>query len=110
MPQPTSHSIASEISHFLKEQGLYEQLPAVVKELEAEVYRNHDITILTPAELSKEEKTKLEKTLTEKWGEHRFVYILDQALLSGILIRFRDQLIDMSGRFKLDELGKALKS
>lgn len=107
---PTSHTIAKEIIHYLKEQGLYELLPEVVHELEAEVYRNHDITILSAAELTHAEKENLEKTLTKKWGEHRFMYSLDPSLLSGILIRFRDQLIDMSGKFKLSELGEALKS
>ena len=110
MAMPTPHSIAAEIIRYLKENEVYDLLPEISKELQSEVYRNKDVAIISAVELSKSEKESVEKSLTDKWGEHRFIYSVDSSLLSGMLIRFQDQLIDTTGKYKLTELGHALKS
>ena len=105
---PTPQDIATAFLEYLKEQGLYEQLPAVCQSLQQEIDRNHDITIVSALPLRDEEVRILEQKLTEKWGEHRIIISHDPSLLSGMLIRFRDQVVDLSGRQKLTELQEQL--
>ena len=107
-------SVASDISknfiQYLKEQERYDILKDIVPLLQEELYRNQDITVITASPLEPSQRTDLEKKLTEKWGEHRFLISTDPALLSGLIIRFQDTIIDLSGKNKLNELAQELRS
>ena len=109
MATSTPKQIVSGFISYLKEQELYDSLPEVVKELEKEMYRNQDIAVISAVPLTKEEVKDLEKTLTDKWGEHPFVYTVDPVVLSGLIVKFQDKIIDMSGRGKLTDLAQELK-
>jgi ATP synthase F1 delta subunit len=107
-------SVAREISknfiQYLKEQGRYDILKDIVTLLHEELYRNQDITVITAAPLEDKQHHELEKKLTEKWGEHRILISVDPSLLSGLIIRFQDTIIDLSGKNKLNELAQELRS
>ncbi|MBU6389202.1 F0F1 ATP synthase subunit delta [Patescibacteria group bacterium] len=105
---PTPHQITAGFIDYLKEQELYEQLPAVVHELEAELSRNQDITVISANEIAPSDRIGLEKELTKKWGEHRIVYTVDPILISGLIVRFKDQVIDLSGKSSLTDLAYTL--
>lgn len=105
----TPHAITNQIISSLQEHDLYDMLPEIVKELEGEVYRGKEISVISAVALSETEKKELEKTLQEKWNEHPFVYTVDPVILSGMIIKFEDKIIDMSGRGKLTDLEQELK-
>lgn len=106
---PTPHQIAQEFIAYLKKEKLIEQLPALIKELTAEAERNQDITITSAAPLSEREQAEFRRQLSKKWGEHRLLFTVDPILLSGAIISFKDQLIDLSGRGALADLSQNLK-
>ena len=95
---------------YLKEEGQYHLLPEIVQELEAEVFRNQDISVISATELSDKEIKDIEKELIAKWGEHRVVVTVDPTILSGLIIRFQDNILDLSGRQSLQDLKASLTS
>ena len=107
---PTPKDIAESFIQYLKEQGRSDQLPTIVELLQKEVFRNRDITVVTADALSESDKKAMEKKLIDKWGEHRILVSQDASLISGMLIRFGDQVIDLSGRTRMGELREHLES
>lgn len=107
--KPTATKISQEFISYLQEHELYDLLPDVVRELEKESFRSKEITVISSIELSPAEKKDLESTLQGKWGEHPFVYTVDPVILSGMIVKFEDKIIDMSGRGKLTDLAQELK-
>ena len=104
----TSEHIAKEIVEYLKKHNRYDMLPQVVKELESEVYKNQDITIVSAIALNEDEKSTITKLVVKKWGDHSIHFYLDPALLTGLLIKFQDKIIDMSGKYSLSQLRQEL--
>ena len=104
----TPSHISQQFIQYLKEQGGYDQLPEIVQLLEKEVERNQDITVISSVELASKEQGELEKTLLKKWGEHRVIFTTDPILLSGIIVKFKDQVLDASGRGALISLKQEL--
>lgn len=104
----SAETIAKRFVAYLKEEEVYALLPDIVKELEAEVSRNQDINVISAVELSPAEQKNITKELTAKWGEHQVVFSIDAAILSGLLIRFQDNIIDLSGRHHLNDLKNTL--
>jgi ATP synthase F1 delta subunit len=109
MAHPTPLKISQQFIAFLKEQELYELLPEIVTELEKESFRSKEISLISAVELSAAEKKEIESTLKAKWGEHPFIYTTDAVILSGMIVKFEDKIIDMSGRGKLTDLAQELK-
>lgn len=101
-------AIAKSFVAYLKEEELYHLLPAIEQELEAEIFRNQDITVIAATDLAEGEKRDITKELTTKWGEHRVVFTVDPTILSGMIVRFQDNIIDLSGRHGLRELKETL--
>ena len=95
---------------YLKDEGVYEFLPEIVKELEAEVFRNQDISVITATKLDEKEAKDIQKELIAKWGEHRIVMNVDPTILSGMIIRFQDNILDLSGRQSLKDMKESLTS
>ena len=108
--------ISDELTGFLKiiiSNGRYgEVLPALqyyvarVKEL-----KNIGIAYVTTAmELSSEQKAEVEKRLidTTKYVKMEMNYIVDTAIIGGMIIRIGDRVVDSSIRTKLYELSKDL--
>jgi F0F1-type ATP synthase delta subunit len=83
-------------------------LPDIALSLSREADRRQVITVIAAAELPEKEQKELSKTLIEKWGEHTVEFTTDETLLSGMIIAFRDQVIDLSGRSKLNDLSQKL--
>lgn len=108
--KPTATKISQEFITYLRENDIYDALPDVVRELEKESFRSKEITIISSLELTAGEKKELESTLKAKWGEHPFVYTVDSVILSGLIVKFEDKIIDMSGRGKLTDLAQELKN
>lgn len=104
-----AETISREFIELLKKNDIYEQLPEIVRDLQAEVLRNQDITVTSAEELSDAERQDLISTLTKQWGEHRVVFTIDPVVLSGLMVSFQDKIIDMSGRGKLAALAQELK-
>lgn len=109
MSQNTAQEITNTVIEYLKVNDLYSELPAVNKLLNDELYRNHDVTIISAEPLAKPELDSISKLVTEKWGEHKIITTVDDALVNGIIVKFMDQIIDMSARDSLKQLETQLK-
>ena len=107
---PTARDIAATFISYLKEQGQEDQLETLVGYLQEELYRNHDITVISATELDQDERSALEKKLTATWGEHRIIISVDPTIVSGMIVRFRDTLIDLSGKHQLEGLAQEFRS
>ncbi len=108
MNQSPAKRIATELLDYLKQEGLLEHLPALTEELQQEVWRNQDISVISAEELPEAQKKELAHSLTAKWGEHRIVYSIDSTIVSGIVIRYQSNVIDLSGRRSLQDLAHTL--
>jgi|GEM_PF-5703333 len=106
----TPTQIANAFVSYLKEQERYNLLPEITQALQEEVLRNQDISVIAATELTEKERKDLEKDLVAKWGEHRVVFTVDPTILSGIIVRFHDNILDLSGRQGLRELKETLTS
>lgn len=108
MSQKTAKVLTENFLAYLKEEGLHDLLPDIAVGLSREADRRQNITVMSAAALSEKEQAELTKTLTAKWGERDIVFTVDSSLLSGMIIAFRDQVIDMSGRQALTDLNQKL--
>jgi F0F1-type ATP synthase delta subunit len=104
-----AQSTAQTIIKFLKDNDQYDQLPAITEILQKEAWRSQEISVISAVELDKKEREELEKTLFKKWDEHEITFSVDESLLSGMVIRFQNQLLDLSGTNSLNQLSQALK-
>lgn len=93
---------------YLSEQGLSDLLPDIAQSLTHEAERRQMVTIMSAAELSTTEKDNLTTSVTAKWGEHPVTFTVDATLLSGIIVAFKDHILDMSGRNALTDLRETL--
>ncbi len=101
-------SIAKAFVDYLKEEELYSLLPDIEKELEAEIFRNQDISVIAATQLSEKDQKEISSALTQKWGEHTVLFTIDPTILSGMIIRFQNNILDLSGRHGLRELKETL--
>jgi F0F1-type ATP synthase delta subunit len=104
----TAKVITERFLEYLKEQGLSDQLPDIAAALSKEADRRHSVTVISAAPLSKKEQNDLEHTLTAEWGEREVIFTVDESILSGMIISYRDRVIDMSGRHALRDLRQQL--
>lgn len=103
-----AEELSSIVLEHLTRTNQREILGEVVDRLQKELFRSHDITVVSATRLSKTESDELTKNLTKKWGEHEVEFLIDPSLLSGIIVRFQDQIIDMSGKHNLSQLEQEL--
>jgi ATP synthase F1 delta subunit len=101
-------ALANSFLAYLKEENLYEMLPQITQKLSEEVLRNQDITVLSSTSLSAAQEKEITAELTSKWGDHKVVFSVDSSLLSGMIIHFQDNIIDLSGRKSLRDLKQNL--
>ena len=68
------------------------------------------VMVSTPIQLSEEDRKKVEKRVLEvtDFASLEMKYIVDPALLGGMVIRIGDQVLDNSIRSKLDAMGRQL--
>lgn len=104
----TPQQITSQLIDLLKERDLYDQLPTIANLLQAEVERNQDIHVISAVPLSDKEEKEMETHLTKEWGEHKMVVTVDPVLISGMIIKFKEKVIDLSGKNALQDLETAL--
>lgn len=105
----TAQSLADTIIAFLKEQNHYQELAEVAELLQKEAFRSKVITVISALTLDPEEQQAILNTATKKWGDHPISFLVDSSLVSGLLIRFQDQVIDMTGKNSLKQLAETLK-
>jgi len=109
MIQPSITEVTHGFIAYLKDQGLYQDLEQAADILQKEAHRNHDISVISALELSHQEQKDLEQALVERFGEHKLVFTVDEALLSGLAIKFQDQFIDLTGTGRLSHLANLVK-
>ncbi|CAN5183870.1 hypothetical protein BH11PAT4_BH11PAT4_3800 [soil metagenome] len=104
----TPEALAKSFIAYLKEENLYEMLPLITQELSEEVLRNQDITVISATALTSAQEKEITTELTSKWGDHKVIFSVDTSLLSGMIIHFQDNIIDLSGRQNLQDLKQNL--
>jgi ATP synthase F1 delta subunit len=104
----SKEALAKSFIAYLKDENLYSLLPGITEELQAEVLRNQDVTVTSATNLSQEHQRDISKQLREKWGDHRVIFTVDDSLLTGMVIHFQDNIIDLSGKRNLRELKQTL--
>jgi len=105
----TAKQVTDRFLEYLAEQGQRDALPEIAELLMAEALRRQEIHVISAAPLEHKEEAELKKTLLERWGEHPVVLTVDPILLSGMIIRFQDTIIDLSGKGRLTDLATHLK-
>jgi F0F1-type ATP synthase delta subunit len=108
MSTKTARTVAERFLTYLKEEGLNDQLQDIAEHLTKEADRRHTITVICATPLSDKEQKDLSATLTAEWGDRDVMFTVDESLLSGMIISFRDRVIDMSGRHALRDLRQEL--
>lgn len=67
------------------------------------------LTVTTAAPLSEERKTELEKEFVTKYGGIKVNYVVDDAIIGGIIIFDGNEVFDGSVSGRLSSLEKAVK-
>ena len=101
-------SISDGLIEYLQGQNLLDDLPELIGLLQAEVDRKHEVTVVSAATLDAGERKEIARQTALAWGEHPISYHVDPLLVSGLLVRFRDQLLDLSTRGRLTDLKEYL--
>lgn len=86
--------------------SILEYFISVVKE-----YKNIGVAYVTTAfELSDEKKKNIVDKLiaTTKYNEIEMIYIVDESIIGGMIIRIGDRVVDSSIRTKIDKLSREL--
>lgn len=102
----TPKQIAETIIQLMKQQGLLENLPEVVDELQAYVQSQQSSVIVESAtDLEPETMDQIVELLKKKLGyspniEHR----INKDLIAGIRIKINDQLIDATVKAQLESV------
>ena len=104
----TITTVADGLIEYLQEQGIVDELPKLIARLQLEVDRQHEITVISAETLSKADCHQITLQTKQTWGEHPISFFVDPLLVTGILVRFRDQLLDLSTRNRLSELKEYL--
>ena len=98
----------------MAENGRLSVLPDVLVEftaLKAELDKEVEAVITSAAALSDAEKTKIQKSLENRYQRIvRLTCQLDPSLMAGLVIKIGDDIIDASVRSKLTRLAEALQS
>lgn len=98
----------------MAENGRLSVLPDVLVEftaLKAELDKEVEAVITSAAALSDAEKTKIQKSLENRYQRKvRLTCQLDPSLMAGLVIKIGDDIIDASVRSKLNRLAEALQS
>ncbi len=98
----------------MAENGRLSVLPDVLVEftaLKAELDKEVEAVITSAAALSDAEKTKIQKSLENRYQRKvRLTCQLDPSLMAGLVIKIGDDIIDASVRSKLTRLAEALQS
>jgi F0F1-type ATP synthase delta subunit len=100
--------LADQIISTLKKEAKYELLPGIIEVLREESYRSQEIHLLSAVKLESDQLKELKTILEQKWGEHPIVEAVDPALLSGLVVKFQDQVLDLSGKYQLEDLKQKL--
>lgn len=100
--------LAEQIISTLKKEDKYALLPEIIEVLLEESYRSQEIHLLSAVKLESNQLKELKAVLEQKWGEHPLVETVDPALLSGLIVKFQDQVLDLSGKYQLEDLKQKL--
>lgn len=92
----------------------YKDLKAILQYFVQKVKEEKGIgpaIVTTPMELSEIQKKQIEERLlqTTSYKEMEMTYLVDEALIGGMVIRIGDRVVDSSIKTKLEELTKQLR-
>ena len=91
----------SKLDHFIRE----------IREARAHKQNQEYVRVLSARELSEQEKQAVVKTLDNKTGKATIVdYAIDKKILGGVVIKTKDEILDMSWKGKLEQLKINLES
>ena len=86
------------------------QISEIFEHLKAEFEKTVDINVVSAAELSEAQRSKLQQKLAEKLGRQVNINVnIDASLLGGLVIEAEDLVIDGSIRGRLAKLSETLK-
>lgn len=108
MSNRIAKGVSDRLLQYLREEGIGDELPTITELLQHEVERRQAITVISAAAIDEPAQQELVATLNAKWGDRPVQFAVDAALLSGMIIAYRDQIIDMSGRHALTDLNQQL--
>lgn len=104
----THTELADGILEYIQGHGASDAIPAVIERLQRELALQQPITIVSSQTLSPADAKALSKRAVDAWGKHPVQLLVDETLLSGFILRFRDQLVDLSGKGRLTQLQTSL--
>ncbi|MDD3647937.1 MAG: ATP synthase F1 subunit delta [Candidatus Dojkabacteria bacterium] len=96
----------------LDKHGKLKLLPEIVREfkklLEAEVKENI-VFVKSTVPLSKEQIGKLKEKVKKVFGKNLEIYVVvDPSLAGGLILKYKDQLVDLSVESKVEDLIKSI--
>ena len=103
----------ADLSQSLRREGTLDAaqagaLRSLIKDVDA-LTGHRQALVRTAVELTAEERQRLSKAITERFGsEHEVVFELDPSLIGGVWLRVDDRIIDGSLRGRLEALRKQL--
>lgn len=106
--------VLEQTSKELEKQGKSALLPHVVTEFKHELQSDtasNTAVVSAPAELSNDQLKELKKKLDKKFDtDINIVTEIDSTILGGIVIRYKDQVIDLSVNARINSIRNKLKS
>lgn len=93
--------------HVVEMSAVFDHFISLVKEEK----KIGEVKVVSPMELTKEQKDKVEKRLLEttKYESFEMEYSVDETLIGGLVIRIGDRIVDSSVKTKLYELTRNLR-
>jgi F0F1-type ATP synthase delta subunit len=110
-PTPvTADLLADRLLEYLNEQDLLAILPDLAERLTMEANHRYEVTVISSVALDPDTRAEIVPSLIERFGDHPITYAVDPGMVSGIIARFRDRVIDLSGQRQLIDLASHLKT
>jgi len=102
----TVEEIVNGFLSYLSSRGQLNLLPQVIERLSQHLKEEEKIaTVVSAIELKEEELEKIKMFLKRKFGQELNVkLIVDPKIIGGLVIKYRDQVIDRSLKGKLNSL------
>ena len=109
---PKESSVVKKFVDILLENAMLDWLPTIVRAMRDEIDRQSGIRsaqVTSAVALTDAQKKRLEKDLAQLWnGPIRLGYQTEPALMGGVVVRTRDQVMDRSVRGRLERLRETL--
>jgi F-type H+-transporting ATPase subunit delta len=109
---PKDAALVKKFVDILLKNAMLDGLPAIVRALRSEIDRRSGVRaaqVSSAVALTDAQKKRLEKDLADLWkAPIRLGYQTEPALIGGVMVRTRDQVMDQSVRGRLERLRETL--